>query len=121
MGGKALSARIDRSDIAALRKAGAPIEMLFDASHPLKVKAPHLEIKVSMTEPQRMALAKNAWGTCQKFFMHTDGVKKLLASGARFEVKNYDRAFMGESAAIKDAWKKLEAGDKAGMIRVKVP
>jgi len=121
VGGKALSARIDRSDIAALRKVGAQIEMYFDASHPVKVKAPHFEIKVSMTEPQRATLAKNAWGTCQKFLMHTDDVKKLLNSGARFEVKNYDRAFMGDDGNIKDAWKKLDAGDKAGMIKVKVP
>lgn len=121
MGGKVLSAKIDRSDIAALRKVGAQIEMMFDASHTLKEKPPHFEIKVSMTEPQRAMLAKNAWGTCQKFFMDKDDVKKLLNSGARFEVKNYDRAFMGDNGNIKDAWKKLDAGEKAGMIKVKVP
>lgn len=121
MGGKSVTARIDRSDIAALRKVGAQIEMMFDASHTLKEKAPHFEIKVSMTEPQRATLAKNAWGTCQKFFMDKDEVKKLLNSGARFEVRNYDRAFMGDNGHIKDAWKVLEAGGKAGMIPVKVP
>ncbi len=121
MGGRVLSAKIDRSDIAALRKVGAQIEMMFDATHKKTEKAPHFEIKVSMTDAQRATLAKNAWGTCQKFLMHTEDVRKLLGSGARFEVKNYDRAFMGESGEIKGAWKKLDAGEKAGMIKVKVP
>lgn len=121
MGGKVLSAKIDRSDLSALKRVGAQIEMYFDASHTLKEKQPHFEIKVSMTEPQRATLAKDAWGTCQKFFMQTDDVKKLLASGARFEVRQYDKAFMGENGHVKDAWKALNAGGKAGMVRVSVP
>lgn len=121
MGGKALQARIDRSDLAALKKAGARIELFFDASHPLKVKKPHFEINVWITEPQRAKLAKDAWGTCQKFFMHTDEIKRTLANRLKFESANFDPAFIGLNGHVKDAWKKLTEGGKASVIPVKLP
>jgi hypothetical protein len=60
MGGVKVALKIDRSDLTALKKVGATIDLYFDASHTLKDKQPHFEVHVLITEPARAQLAKDA-------------------------------------------------------------
>jgi hypothetical protein len=53
--------------------------------------------------------------------MHTDAVKRQVKNRLKFEVHSYDKAFLGLNGDVKAAFKILEAGGKAGVIKVKIP
>lgn len=121
MGGIKLTTKIDRSDLTALKTVKARVELTFDASHKKSVKAPHFEVNVWITEAQRKLLAKNHWGTCKKFMLNNVAVITASKNRLKYEVYSYDKAFYGKNGDVQSALKKLEAGESAGMIKVKLP